>query len=53
MGLSALVVSQTEYNDSMEKVLNELKVFNEVNKTTHRDFSVKIEKLVKSLCTVK
>ena len=30
----------------MCKVLEELKAFNEVKKTSHRDFSMKIEKLV-------
>ena len=43
---SKLLQSGEECKQKMSTVLKELKAFNEVKKSSHRDFSVKIEKLV-------
>ena len=48
---SKMLQSGEDCKEKMRKVLDQLKAFNEVKKSSHRDFSVKIEKLIQA-CTL-
>ena len=48
---SKLLKKGEDCKQKMLKVLEELKSFNEVKKSSHRDFSVKIEKLLE-ICSL-